>query len=192
MPKPFFTRLFPVGSSRNIEYGSYGHSRLQLPVGSKYAERNADRYGVVERYEEEAFADIFPRRTGYVSTVRTEQAKNQDGTGFTIYYFKDAGLNFNPDDYTMETDPQKHIIFQDGDLAGRDFEVNWNAATQEFEIITQWPYGNEVQVPGGLLVPNPDDAYILYNIRLPPAPVPLWGNIPAASGYCKGYRRRPE
>lgn len=163
---PFFTRLFPVGSSRNIEYGSYGHSRLQMPGGVKYVERNADKYGVVERYEEEAFAGIFPRRTGYVSSVRTEQAKNDDGTAFTIYYFRDSGLNFNPNDYEIGG-LVKHVIFQSGDVAGRDFEVNYNATTQEFEIITQWPYDDDTQVPGGLLIPGEGDAYILYNIKMP-------------------------
>jgi hypothetical protein len=163
---PFFTRLFPVGSNRNIEYGNYGHSRLQLPDGVKYVERNADKYGVVERYEAEAFAGIFPRRTGYVSSVRAEQAKNDDGTAFTIYYFKDTGLNFNPNDYEIGG-LVKHVIFQDGDVAGRDFEVNYNATTQEFEIITQWPYDDSTQLPGGLLTPKTGDAYILYNIRMP-------------------------
>ncbi|MDR0505446.1 MAG: hypothetical protein LBH32_01325, partial [Dysgonamonadaceae bacterium] len=98
---PFFTRLFPIGSTRNIEYGHYGNARLQLPSGAKYVERNANKYGVVERYEEEAFADIFPRRTGYVSSVRTENAHNDDGTAFTIFYFKDQSLNFNPNSYEI-------------------------------------------------------------------------------------------
>jgi hypothetical protein len=169
---PFFTRLFPIGSSRNIEYGSYGHARLQLPSGEKYVERNADKYGVVERYEEEAFSDIFPRRTGYVSSVRIETAKNDDGTDFYIYYFNDQSLNFNPNDYEIGG-LVKHIVFQDGDVAGRDFEVNYNTTTQEFEIITQWPYDNDVQIPGGLLIPKPGDSYILYNIRMPQEYYPM-------------------
>ncbi|GHT62757.1 hypothetical protein FACS189451_07870 [Bacteroidia bacterium] len=169
---PFFTRLFPIGSSRNIDYGSYGHARLQLPSGAKYVERNADKYGVVERYEEDAFADIFPRRTGYVSSVRTEQAKNDDKTEFTIFYFKDQSLNFNPNTYEIGG-LVKHIIFQTGDLAGRDFEVNYNANTQEFEIITQWPYDDNTQFPGGLFVPKPGDTYILYNIRMPQEYYPM-------------------
>ena len=169
---PFFTRLFPVGSSRNVEYGSYGHSRLQLPNGMKYVERNAGKYGVVERYEENAFSHIFPRRTGYVSSVRTEQATGNDGNPFTIYYFKDTGLNFDPNSYEIGG-LVKHIIFQDGDLAGRDFEVNYNSNTKEFEIITQWPYDNDVQIPGGLLIPKAGNAYILYNIKMPSEYYPM-------------------
>jgi hypothetical protein len=169
---PFFTRLFPIGSTRNIEYSRYGNARLQLPSGTKYVERNADKYGVVERYEEEAFAGIYPRRTGYVSSVRTETANNDDGTEYTIYYFKDQSLNFNPNDYEIGG-LVKHIVFQSGDVAGRDFEVNYNATTQEFEIITTWPYDDDTQVPGGLLIPKPGDTYILYNVRMPDEYYPL-------------------
>jgi hypothetical protein len=168
---PFFTRLYPVGSSRNIEYSRYGNTRLQLPSGEKYVERNADKYGVVERYEEEAFSEIYPRRTGTVSAVRTETMHNNNGE-FTVYYFSDSGLDFNPNDYEMGG-LVKRIVFQDGDVAGRDFEVDYHADTQEFEIITTWPYGDDVQIPGGLLVPKSGDSYVLYDIRMPDEYYPL-------------------
>ena len=162
----FFTRLFPVGSTKNIDPEKYGHSRLQLPTGDKYVERNTEEFGVIEHYEAEAFEKIFPRRTGHVSVVSSEQAKNDDGTEFTVYYFTDESLNFNPNDYEIGG-LVKHVVFQDGELAGRDFEVNYNASTKRFEIITTFPYGDDTQVPGGLLVPKTGDAYILYNIRMP-------------------------
>lgn len=162
----FFTRLFPVGSTKNIDPEKYGHSRLQLPTGDKYVERNTEEFGVIEHYEAEAFEKIFPRRTGHVSVVSSEQAKNDDGTEFTVYYFTDESLNFNPNDYEIGG-LVKHVVFQDGELAGRDFEVNYNASTKRFEIITTFPYDDDTQVPGGLLVPKTGDAYILYNIRMP-------------------------
>ena len=34
----FYTRLYPVGSSKNIDPEKYGHSRLQLPDGIKFVE----------------------------------------------------------------------------------------------------------------------------------------------------------
>lgn len=162
----FFTRLFPVGSTKNIDPEKYGHSRLQLPTGDKYVERNTEEFGVIEHYEAEAFEKIFPRRTGHVSVVSSEPAKNDDGTEFTVYYFTDESLNFNPNDYEIGG-LVKHVVFQDGELAGRDFEVNYNASTKRFEIITTFPYDDDTQVPGGLLVPKTGDAYILYNIRMP-------------------------
>lgn len=168
----FFTRLFPVGSTRNIDPEKYGHSRLQLPSGQTYVERNTEEFGVIEHYESEAFDGIFPRRTGHVSSVRTDTAKNDDGSEYTIYYFKDDSLDFDPNEYEIGG-LVKRVIFQDGDLAGlgdsdkNGFEVNFNSHTGEFEIITIWPYSDDTQLPGGLLVPKKDDAYILINIRMP-------------------------
>ena len=38
----FYTRLYPVGSSRNIDPEKYGHSRLQLHGGVKHVDVNVD------------------------------------------------------------------------------------------------------------------------------------------------------
>lgn len=169
----FYTRLFPIGSSRNIDPTTYGHSRLQLPGGAKYVDVNVGQYGIIHHYEQEAFAAIYPRRTGTVSSVRTAQATSQDGTPYTIYYFKDSSLDFDPNDYELPGQV-KRVSFQEGsELAGLGegddhyFEVNYDSATREFEIITIWPYGDNTQLPGGLLVPEVGDQYILWNIRMP-------------------------
>jgi hypothetical protein len=58
-------------------------------------------------------------------------------------------------------------VFQSGELNGRDFEVNFNSVNEEFEIITQFPYNDNTQLPGGALIPKTGDVYILYNIRMP-------------------------
>lgn len=171
----FYTRLWPVGSSRNIDAATYGHSRLQLPGGKRYIEVNADKYGRVDHYEADAFADIYPRRTGTVSSVRSEVKKGEDGNDFTIYYFKDDNLPFNPNDYEIGG-LVKRVSFQEGsELGGLGdeedgtyyFEVNYDDKTEEFEIITIWPYDNDIQLPGGSLVPKAGDKYILWNIRMP-------------------------
>lgn len=171
----FYTRLWPVGSSRNIDPEKYGHTRLQLPDGQRFVEVNADRYGRVDHYESDAFADIYPRRTGTVSSVRSEVKKGEDGNDFTIYYFRDNSLPFNPNDYEIGG-LVKRVSFQEGsELAGLGdeedstyyFEVNYNADTREFEIITIWPYDNDMQLPGGSLIPKAGDRYILWNLRMP-------------------------
>lgn len=171
----FYTRLYPVGSSRNIDREKYGHSRLQLPGGAKYVEVNAEKYGRVDHYEKEAFAGIYPRRTGTVSSVRPEVVTGDDGEEFTIYYFKDEGLTFDPNDYEIGG-LVKRVSFQEGsELAGLGaedngtyyFEVNFDSATREFEIITTWPYEDGMQLPGGSLVPKAGDKYILWNLRMP-------------------------
>ena len=172
----FYTRLYPVGSSRNIDREKYGHTRLQLPGGVKHVEVNADRYGRVDHYEADAFADIYPCRIGTVSSVRSATRKGDDGKDFTIWYFKDAGLDFDPNDYELPS-LVKRVSFQEGsELAGLGdeedgtyyFEVNYDSKTREFEIITIWSYDDEdMQLPGGTLVPKPGDKYILWNISMP-------------------------
>lgn len=171
----FYTRLFPIGSSRNIDRERYGASRLQLPGGAKYVDLPdlVQKYGVIHHYEQEAFSGIYPRRIGVVSSVRSEQVQDSDGKPFTIYYFKDNGLTFDPNDYEIGG-LVKHVSFQEGsELAGLGtdndhyFEVNFNSQTREFEIITIWPYDDDRQLPGDTLVPKPGDKYILWNIRMP-------------------------
>ena len=171
----FYTRLFPIGSSRNIDRERYGSSRLQLPGGAKYVDLAdlVEKYGIIHHYEQEAFSGIYPRRVGVVSSVRSEEVEDSDGNPYTIYYFKDEDLAFDPNDYEIGG-LVKHVSFQEGsELAGlgtdKDhyFEVNYDSGTREFEIITIWPYDDGRQLPGDTLVPKPGDKYILWNIRMP-------------------------
>ena len=168
----FYTRLFPIGSTRNIDPEKYGHNRLMLPGGRKYVEVHTNEYGIYDHYEKEAFSSIYPRRVGTVSSVRQVEKKDGDGKAFTIYYFRDDALNFNPNDYELPGET-KRVSFQDGDLAGlgdgddHSFEVNYDSKTREFEITTTWPYDDDTQLPGGLLVPKERDHYILWNVGMP-------------------------
>ena len=171
----FYTRLFPKGSSRNIDPSKYGFSRLQLPGGQKYVEAYSDEYGIVDHYEESAFADIYPRRIGTVSRARSETRKGQDGNTYDVYYFTDNSLPFDPNDY-MIGGKVIRVSFQEGsELAGQGdedngtyyFEVNFDSKTREFEIITIWPYDNDMQLPGDKLIPKPGDRYILWNLHMP-------------------------
>ncbi|WP_418581088.1 hypothetical protein [Prevotella sp.] len=175
----FFTRLFPIGSSRNIDAEKYGSSRLLLPSRAKYVERNTE-LGIVEHFEQTAFQDIYPRRTGEVSSVRKETKKGDDGKPFDIYYFTDGGMNFDPNEYEIGG-LVKRVTFQTGQLAGLGndedgehyFEVNYNSAMREFELITIWPYDDDTQVPGGVLEPKAGDTYILWNVRMPDEYYPI-------------------
>lgn len=175
----FFTRLFPIGSSRNIDAEKYGCSRLLLPSRATYVERNTE-LGIVEHFEQAAFQDIYPRRTGEVSSVRKETKKGDDGKPFDIYYFTDGGMNFDPNEYEIGG-LVKRVTFQTGQLAGLGndedgehyFEVNYNSATREFELITIWPYDDDTQVPGGVLEPKAGDTYILWNMRMPDEYYPI-------------------
>lgn len=175
----FFTRLFPIGSSRNIDAEKYGSSRLLLPSRATYVERNTE-LGIVEHFEQTAFQNIYPRRTGTVSSVRKETKKGDDGKPFDIYYFTDGEMNFDPNEYEIGG-LVKRVTFQTGQLAGLGndedgehyFEVNYNSETREFELITIWPYDDDTQVPGGVLEPKAEDTYILWNVRMPDEYYPI-------------------
>ncbi len=171
----FYTRLYPVGSDRNIDRQKYGFSRLQLPGGQKYVEVNADKYSRIDHFELDAFAGIYPRRIGTVSGVRSEERTGEDGNPFTVWYVKDSDLPFDPNDY-MIAGQVLRVSFQEGsELAGLGqeeggtyyFEVNYDSKTQEFEIITIWPYDDGRQLPGDPLVPKPGDKYILWHLSMP-------------------------
>lgn len=166
----WFTRLIPVGSIKNIDPSKYGYTHLQLPSRDKYIDLNT-QLGLKEHREEAAFQDIFPHRLGTVSSVRSEEQTNTDGEKYTVYYVKDKDLPFNPDEYMIGGEVI-HITFESGDLSGREFECNWHNDTQEFEIINTYPDEN-TQIPGGNIIPNIGDTYILTNIRMPDAYYPI-------------------
>lgn len=162
----FFTRLIPLGSTRNIDRSRYGFSRLQLPDRAKYVDRNTD-YGLYEHVEEDAFAGIFPHYTGTVSSVRSQERTGNDGKPFTVYYFKDEGMEFDPCDYEI-AGLVKQLSFQSGELNGRDFEANYHSESKEWEIINTYP-NEDTQLPGGNLIPHAGDKYIPWNFRMPEA-----------------------
>lgn len=165
----FFTRLFPLGSTRNIDATKYGYSRLQLPDRSLYVDKNVDLYGVKEETEETAFSEIYPKYIGTVSSVRTEEKTSEEGRKYTVYYFKDNGMNWNPKDYEIP-DLDYMLKFQTGELAGRgtdgSFQVAWHEDTREWEIINVYP-DDTTQIPGGAIIPQPGDQYIPWNFAMP-------------------------
>ena len=165
----FFTRLFPLGSTRNIDATKYGYSRLQLPSRAMYVDKNVDLYGVKEETEEAAFSEIFPKYIGTVSSVRTEEKTNEEGREYTVYYFKDDGMNWNPKDYEIP-DLDYMLQFQTGELAGRgtegSFQAAWHEDTREWEIINVYP-NDTTQIPGDVIIPKPGDTYIPWNFSMP-------------------------
>ena len=165
----FFTRLFPLGSTRNIDATKYGYSRLQLPDRSLYVDNNVDLYGVKEDTEEAAFSEIYPQYVGTVSSVRIEEKTSEEGRKYTVYYFKDNGMTWNPKDYEIP-DLDYMIQFQTGELAGRgtdgSFQTAWHEDTREWEIINVYP-DDTIQIPGGAIIPTPGDQYIPWNFAMP-------------------------
>ena len=153
------------GMTLNIDPDRYGHARLQLPDGAKYVEQDT-HLGIIEYFEQEAFDAIYPRRIGTVGAVRSEERTSDDGSPFTVWYFTDPDIPFDPNQYEIGG-LVKRVTFQTGELRGREFEVNYDSEKKEFEIITQWPYDNDMQLPSEPLVPAPGNEYVLWNISMP-------------------------
>lgn len=164
-----YRTLYPVGSTRNILPTEYGHDRLQLPNGQRSVMMNPA--GVAELVEEAAFAGIYPRYNGKVTGVSTSIGQSNDGSQYLIYIVADTAIPFNPNEYEMPG-LVKHITFQSGELMGAEFEVNYNPASNEFELITQFQE-NGSQLPGGMLVPQVGDEYVVWNISMPAEYYPL-------------------
>ena len=165
----FFTRLFPLGSTRNINVSTYGSSRLQLPSRATFVDHNTDRYGVFEDSEEDAFAGIFPQYIGTVTAVRSESKTDENGKKFTVYYIKDSGMTWEPQALPEQT---FMLSFQTGDLQGygddtnKSFQAEWHKDTKEWEIINIWLDEN-TQVPGGNIVPVVGNQYFPWNMVMP-------------------------
>lgn len=184
----WFTRLIPVGSTKNIDPSKYGFTHLQLPSRATHIDLNT-QLGLKEHREEKAFSGIFPHRLGTISSVRSKEETNEETGDYTVYYVKDNNLPFNPDDY-MVSGKVIHITFESGDLSGREFECNWHNDTKEFEIINIYPDEN-TQIPGGNLIPKAGDTYILTNIRMPDEYYPIAEQQfkQAVENYLKEYSR---
>ena len=60
----FYTRLFPVGSTRNIDPSKYGHSRLMLPGGRQYVEIHTEEYGIYDVTSKTPSAAFIPAGSG--------------------------------------------------------------------------------------------------------------------------------
>jgi hypothetical protein len=146
-------RLYAFGGTKNLPAG-YLAARLTMPSGVDFI-GDANPGDIIEDIQ--TFDDIFPRRTGTISSVRV------DSNG--IYYFSDAALPFNPNDLQVDG-LAKHVIFQSGQLIGLDFEVNFHDSSAEFELIQYQESGGQ-KLPASPLIPAVGDTYIIYNIEMP-------------------------
>ncbi len=119
-----------------------------------YIERNIDKYGVVEHVE--YFDDIFPHRTGKVTSVNASDP----------FEFSDSAIDFNVNDYLLAGLTAK-VTFNTGQLAGYTFEVaSFNNGDKKFRINRN---GDDriLEIPSTSLKPAIGDEYVLIDIQMP-------------------------
>lgn len=149
------TRLYAYGAEKNLppDYRNYS-KRLQMTDGILFVENNIAKYGVIEYTE--LFEDIFPTRTGKVTSVNAANP----------YIFIDTAMDFDLNSYLLPGLTAK-VTFNTGQLAGYEFELSaYNAGTKQFTILKN---KNErvLDIPSTLLKPAIGDEYVLTDIMLP-------------------------
>jgi len=176
-------RLIMKGSDRNIVFSSYGDTNLHMPKnttikydGNYFSDEpefvdssNAIEYktdangSFVERTDRDGrvkedsldLTSIYPMHEGTVTSVDASNDLIFIDANNTIDYF-DALIPGN----TMT------VIFQSGDLIGKEFDVNYNHTNKRF-ILKRIEGNNDVSYPSGNLIPRVGDKYAVFHIELP-------------------------
>jgi len=146
------TRLYALGSTKNLG-SAYGKLRLELNTGGvDYVDSNTATYGIIEGTV--IFEDVFPRRTGTVSSVASNVK------------FTDSAIDFNVNDYLIPGVTAK-VNFLTGDCAGYTFDIySFDNGTKEFEIIPV-TLEDGTELPNVTLNPAGTDKYVIIDITMP-------------------------
>lgn len=181
-------RMLVQGSDRNIDRSKYGSPELLLPKSqtirydgehfegedgfnstiARTYKSNADGDGV-ERFDIVSSAtkedsldcsEIYPSRIGEVTSVVVANADKNfyDIIDNTI----PANLNYN--NYLIAGETMT-IIFQDGMLAGKEFDVKYKHEQRKFEIVPQEIDG--IMMPNATWCPTEKQTYAIFGIQLP-------------------------
>ena len=172
--------LFVQGGERNIDPSTYGNSELLLPRSTannpkiiEYEGRQyvTDEEGLsIRRYDKAQsiktedsldLSHIYPSRVGTVSEVFVVAGEEGD-----LYDFIDKDI---PDDLDYEKcriagEPMT-VIFQDGMLAGKEFDVNYFHDDRRFEIVPQTIDGR--LMPDNFFTPVEGGKYAIFGIMMP-------------------------
>lgn len=190
---PTTEKLFIVGTSRNINREAYpedpalraqGVGRLLMPRNTTiyyngtnfqntpaegYTGYVTDPYGtaLTEAQQEDTFGPeavedlsgdelkIYPHRIGEVTSAE------YGPLGFGDQSLTDLDYN------KLATAETAKIIFQDGQLAGREFEFTYDHGNNMITLIPIEEDG--VAIPNDTIRPRIGDHYAVYNINLPPS-----------------------
>lgn len=180
----FATRIYAFGSTRNIPanyrendnpdltVNGIVQKRLMLPSDTPYIDAYPDMQPFEPVESVVVFDDIYPKRVGTLSDVRTVDRAIEDENGeqtgtFKAYQYRDTGLTF-AGEYILEGQ-ELRIVFQSGKLNGLDFGAIFNPngsdpAEQLWEIEANEDYGR--RLPDEVMKPENGDKYILYGFDI--------------------------
>ena len=190
--------LWVQGGDRNVDRSRYGSATLHLPTSATIAydgeyfedERGFDRLrakryktddrGLSLRRADKPLTtateasinapDIYPSRVGSVTSVREVNATQH------FWDFCDSTIPESLDyDRCLIAGQTMTVIFQSGQLAGREFEVKYRhqgaahsgKAARCFELIPQEVDG--MTMPSATFAPRVGDKYAVFHVMLPEA-----------------------
>ena len=181
----YATRIYAFGGTKNIPenyrpieeqtvVNGVVQKRLMLPSGTPYIDVYPDMSTEEAIEDVVVFDDVFPKRVGTLSDVKTvdRALTGEDGeqTGtFKAYQYKDTGLNFKKE-YIIEGQ-ELSITFQSGKLNGLKFGAIFEpegtaTGSQIWEIRANEDYGR--LLPDETICPANGDKYALtgFNIQM--------------------------
>lgn len=154
-----------------------GARRFSCPTGS-YIVLAEDDVPISEGALD--LSEIYPHYTHYVTDVEEEDAEknwwNIYSNSFTTGQSIEGHINY--DESIIKNDEELSIIFQTGDLAGRQFGVQW--ATKEdpehegetiayMKIVPSQQDGLDMPSSSTGFVPDVNDTFMVFNCYLPDA-----------------------
>lgn len=145
----------PFGTSAGpVNIGATFSTPILNGFPQPYIENNVSEYGVIEHSE--VFDEIYPRRTGTVTSV--------DATD--VYKFTDAGIDFDINTHLLPGLIAK-VVFNTGQLAGYQFDIStFDNGTKQFKILKNKDE-TAIDIPSSLLKPAIGDKYVLVDIKMP-------------------------
>lgn len=154
--KSITTRLIVQGSDKNLNYDYRGGAKRLMfaPKGANYVENTAAiaLYGV--REQAILFEDIYPNRTGQVTSSPDPLS------------FFDLGLNFDINDYLLEGQEAK-VVFKSGDLMGNEFGITkYDHATKKITLKANVEESSYT-LPNETVKPEAGNEYTLIGIKMP-------------------------
>jgi hypothetical protein len=168
--------LFVQGGDRNIDASKYGNIELLLPKNQilEYEGRSyiadvdgfsVSRLNVPLKTKTEDSLDcsnIYPSRVGTISEVEVVSDEKH------FYDIIDDSIPENLDfrQYMIAGETMT-IIFQDGMLAGKEFDVNYNHNNKKFAIVPQEIDGRVM--PDNVFCPVIGQKYAIFGMMLPDA-----------------------
>lgn len=180
-------RMLVQGSDRNIDRAKYGSPELLLPKsqticydGTHFEDEDGFNSAIARTYKSNADGDgveridkvsdavkedsidcseIYPSRVGKVTAVEVENEKKN------FYNIIDSTIpdNLNYNNYLIAGETMT-IIFQDGMLAGKEFDVHYKHEQRKFEIVPQEIDG--VIMPDKTWCPVKEQTYAIFGIQL--------------------------